>query len=221
MQGNSSAASCCPARRSMCCGLQWSGERFRTQTIFQDMQVLAVDTTSGRNAGRRQTILGQAVTLAVKPEEAQKLHSASQTGETDSDRSAVRATRRRCKLRRRQAKRSRPGCTRTPGRATKPEIEATHDERTWYHDRPADPVVPATMPTAPETEAGTRGSKRTREAAEDAHADDRGRQRRGPQARATSGTRRRTTGAAGRRDVTRTELEPSGREEVPVPPARE
>ncbi len=50
-------------------------------TILQDMLVLAVDTQSARNPENPQTILGTTVTLAVKPEEAQKLALAANNGE--------------------------------------------------------------------------------------------------------------------------------------------
>lgn len=50
------------------------------QTILQDMLVLAVDTTSTRDA-ERPTIIGSTVTLAAKPEECQKLSLAQAMGE--------------------------------------------------------------------------------------------------------------------------------------------
>ena len=50
-------------------------------TILQDMLVMAVDTQSARNPENPQTILGTTVTLAVKPEEAQKLSLAALNGD--------------------------------------------------------------------------------------------------------------------------------------------
>jgi pilus assembly protein CpaB len=50
-------------------------------TILQDMLVLAVDTQAARNPDNPQTILGATVTLAVKPEEAQKMALAKNNGE--------------------------------------------------------------------------------------------------------------------------------------------
>lgn len=50
-------------------------------TILQNQLVLAVDTTAARNPESPQTILGATVTLAVKPEDAQKLSLAAVNGE--------------------------------------------------------------------------------------------------------------------------------------------
>jgi pilus assembly protein CpaB len=50
-------------------------------TILQDMLVLAVDTTATRNPENPATILGATVTLAVKPEEAEKVALATNNGE--------------------------------------------------------------------------------------------------------------------------------------------
>jgi Flp pilus assembly protein CpaB len=52
-----------------------------TLTILQDMLVLAVDTQATRNPDSPQTILGATVTLAVKPEDAQRLALATNNGE--------------------------------------------------------------------------------------------------------------------------------------------
>jgi pilus assembly protein CpaB len=52
----------------------------QSQIILQDMLVLAVDTTSGRDPST-QTILGNTVTLAAKPEEATKLSLAQSLGD--------------------------------------------------------------------------------------------------------------------------------------------
>src|SRR5260370_25238506 len=50
-------------------------------TILQDILVLAVDTQSQRNPDNPQTILAATVTLALKPEDAQKLALATNNGE--------------------------------------------------------------------------------------------------------------------------------------------
>jgi pilus assembly protein CpaB len=51
-----------------------------SKTILQDMLVLAVDTKNNKEEGTN-SILGQTVTLAVKPEEAQQISLASAIGE--------------------------------------------------------------------------------------------------------------------------------------------
>jgi pilus assembly protein CpaB len=50
-------------------------------TILQDVLVLAVDTTSARNPESPQTILGATVTVAVRPEDAQRLSLAADNGQ--------------------------------------------------------------------------------------------------------------------------------------------
>ncbi len=56
------------------------GAEAQSQIILQDMLVLAVDTTNVRDANT-QTILGNTVTLAAKPEEATKLSLAQSLGD--------------------------------------------------------------------------------------------------------------------------------------------
>jgi pilus assembly protein CpaB len=56
-----------------------SGEAY-SQILLQDMLVLAVDTTSTRDP-QTQTIIGSTVTLAVKPEEGERLALAQTQGE--------------------------------------------------------------------------------------------------------------------------------------------
>ena len=52
----------------------------KAQTIFQNVLVLAVAETSGRNPDSPQTILGGTVSMAFKPEDAMKLKLAAENG---------------------------------------------------------------------------------------------------------------------------------------------
>jgi Flp pilus assembly protein CpaB len=56
-------------------------EKTTTRTIMQNMLVLAVDQIAGREVGERSAMLGNTVTMAVRPKEAQDLFLASTTGE--------------------------------------------------------------------------------------------------------------------------------------------
>src|SRR5207249_133472 len=52
-----------------------------TQTILQDVLVLAIDTQSARNPDNPQAIVGATATFALKPEDVQTLTAAANSGE--------------------------------------------------------------------------------------------------------------------------------------------
>jgi pilus assembly protein CpaB len=57
------------------------GDKQGTRTIMQHMLVLAVDQQNSRGDDAKQTMVGNTVTMAVRPREAELLTLASQTGE--------------------------------------------------------------------------------------------------------------------------------------------